>query len=247
MVIYNVLNALLYCARRMHDRFGLGRGFLRIASRPDAADRPLVVVVTIEQPVVVLLAILGFKRSPSSLALLPGCPDVRRRGDGHHQAAWFRQSEVVLGFRRTGDRTGTRPTRPKIGFWHIASFAWDLQPGDARRAVGHGPVPLRQTLMVRRLFLVWRCSATMAWTASIMGRAAPGARQAADDPRLGRVAFTTLGISGALAVVIAGWTTPTPLSTERIGPQAVTPAGRMAVTPLPAPVTTVVACFPFVS
>ncbi|GAG01909.1 unnamed protein product, partial [marine sediment metagenome] len=64
----------------------------------------------------------------------------------------------------------------------------------------------------------------------------------------GEVAFAALGWMGALAVVIAGWTTSNPtLYRAGLALQAVTPGWtRWLVTLIAGGVTTIIACFPFV-
>jgi NCS1 family nucleobase:cation symporter-1 len=66
------------------------------------------------------------------------------------------------------------------------------------------------------------------------------------DP--GSVATTALGISGAIAVVIAGWTTSNPtIYRAGLALQVTTPNWpRWLVTLLAGAVTTIIACFPFV-
>jgi len=64
----------------------------------------------------------------------------------------------------------------------------------------------------------------------------------------GEVAFRALGVMGALAVVIAGWTTSNPtLYRAGLALQVVTPGWpRWVVTLIAGAVTTAIACFPFV-
>ena len=64
----------------------------------------------------------------------------------------------------------------------------------------------------------------------------------------GAVAFAALGVAGAMAVVIAGWTTSNPtLYRAGLALQAVTPNWpRWKVTLMAGVVTTIIACFPFV-
>ncbi len=64
----------------------------------------------------------------------------------------------------------------------------------------------------------------------------------------GSVAYEALGLAGALAVVIAGWTTSNPtLYRAGLALQAVTPGWpRWLVTLIAGTITTLIACFPFV-
>src|SRR5206468_3215442 len=64
----------------------------------------------------------------------------------------------------------------------------------------------------------------------------------------GEVAYQSLGVSGAIAVVLAGWTTSNPtLYRAGLALQAITPGWpRWLVTLLAGIVTVIIACSPFV-
>jgi NCS1 family nucleobase:cation symporter-1 len=91
-------------------------------------------------------------------------------------------------------------------------------------------------------YIAWIC-------AGLMGA---GAALAAATPLTqmdaGGVAYQALGVSGILAVVVAGWTTSNPtLYRAGLALQAVTPNwSRTRVTIITGVITTVIACFPFV-
>jgi NCS1 family nucleobase:cation symporter-1 len=90
----------------------------------------------------------------------------------------------------------------------------------------------------------------LAWIfAGVMGAAAAAIlKTAISDLDAGAVAYQALGVSGIIAVVLAGWTTSNPtLYRAGLAFQAVTPNWpRWFVTLLVGAATTGVACFPFV-
>jgi NCS1 family nucleobase:cation symporter-1 len=90
----------------------------------------------------------------------------------------------------------------------------------------------------------------LAWIAAgIMGAAAAVAmQQPLIELDAGGVAFYALGVSGAVAVVIAGWTTSNPtLYRAGLALQVVTPNWpRWLVTLVAGSITTLIACSPFV-
>ncbi|MCX7426584.1 MAG: nucleoside transporter [Planctomycetia bacterium] len=260
MVIYNVLNAILFCvlagamitvsASAVRIPFG-------IASQtnwyPD--DARFVLVVLGVGAVVVTLAILGFKRlaqfaaicSPwmllmfvaGALVTLPLLGDIRGFGD----------------FWRLADKyiwTGPAPGQTEaIGFWHIVAFAWicnlamhlgmsDMALFRYARRWQYGFISA--VGMYLGHYLAWIC-------AGIMGASvATVLRVSLTELDSGEVAYAALGASGALTVVIAGWTTANPtLYRAGLALQVVTPGWpRWAVTLAAGAVTTVIACFPFV-
>jgi NCS1 family nucleobase:cation symporter-1 len=91
-------------------------------------------------------------------------------------------------------------------------------------------------------YLAWICAGIMgAATALILGKAI-------GELDAGGVASQALGVSGIIAVVIAGWTTSNPtLYRAGLAFQAVTPGWpRWLVTLVAGAVTTAIACSPFV-
>lgn len=138
-----------------------------------------------------------------------------------------------------------------IGFWHIAAFAWicnlamhiglsDMAIFRFAKSSWYG---LYSSLgMFLGHYLAWIC-------AGIMGAAA--ARLTATPLMMldsGQVAFLSLGWAGAIAVIIAGWTTSNPtLYRAGLALQVITPNWpRWLVTLLAGVITTTIACFPFV-
>lgn len=260
MVVYNVLNAALYCvlagcmitvaASAVRIPFGIEpqTGLL-------PTDPWFVLVVIGVGAVVVLLAILGFKRlaqfaslcSPWMFLMFVAGALVTVRQLGHFnsfQSFWDLADQAIW--------TGQSPDPDKaIGFWHIVSFAWIC---NLAMHIGLSDMALFRYAkkswyglyssfgMFLGHYLAWIC-------AGVMGAAAAAAlSQPLQDLDSGEVAFAALGWSGALAVVIAGWTTSNPtLYRAGLALQAVTPGWpRWLVTLVAGAVTTAVACFPFV-
>ena len=260
MVVYNILNAVLYCvlagcmitvaASAVRIPFGIEPQTELIPTDPW-----FVLVVMVVGAVVVLLAILGFKRlaqfaslcAPWMFLMFVAGALVTVRQLGH-----FTHFE---GFLDLADRTiwtGKSPDpNNEIGFWHIVSFAWIC---NLAMHIGLSDMALFRYAkkswyglyssfgMFLGHYLAWIC-------AGIMGAAAASMlRQPLQNLDSGQVAFTALGWSGALAVVIAGWTTSNPtLYRAGLALQVVTPGWpRWLVTLVAGIVTTAVACFPFV-
>ena len=266
MVVYNILNAILYCvlagcmitvaASAVRIPFGI---------EPQTGMYPtdpwFVLVVIIVGAVVVLLAILGFKRLAQFAALcapwmflmfIAGALVTVR------QLGYFTGLESFWDLAEKEIWTGKAPDPDsQLGLWHIVSFAWIC---NLAMHIGLSDMALFRYAkkswyglyssfgMFLGHYLAWICAGIMgAAAAKMLGRLLydPVTEQAIDT---GEIAFTALGISGALAVVIAGWTTSNPtLYRAGLALQAVTPGWpRWLVTLLAGVVTTAVACFPFV-
>ena len=258
--IYNVVNALMYSilagcmitvsASALRIPFGIPP---QLDWYP--TDFRFVLVVLGVGAVVVTLAVLGFKRlatfatvcSPwmflmfivGAIAVLPEL-FASSQGGGFFEMA--RQS-VWTG--QTPD--GSVP----MGFWKVAAFAWICNLGM------HGGLSDMALFRYARKsayglcssfgmflghYLAWICAGLMgAGAALLMGRSLV-------QLDAGEVGFQALGWVGALAVVIAGWTTSNP-TLYRVGLalQAVTPNwSRAKITLVAGIATTAVACFPFV-
>lgn len=146
---------------------------------------------------------------------------------------------------------GPRAARSPIGFWHIVFFAWicnlAMHLGLSDMAIFRfAKRPWYGLFSAFGMFLghylAWIC-------AGIMGAAAARLMM---TPLMqldsGQVAYLILGWAGAIAVVIAGWTTSNPtLYRAGLALQIVTPNWpRWLVTFLAGTITTAIACFPFV-
>lgn len=258
--IYNVANALLYAilagcmitvsASAVRIPFGIPP---QIDWYP--TDFRFVLVVLAVGAIVVTLAVLGFQKlatfasvcSPwmflmfivGALAVLP---ELLSGASVH---GFFEMAGRVVWTGHTPD--GSEP----MGFWKVAAFAWicnlgmhgalsDMALFRFARKASYGL--FSSFGMFLGHYLAWICAGLMGAGAAIL------MNRPLVELDAGEVGFQALGWVGALAVVIAGWTTSNP-TLYRVGLalQAVTPNwSRAKVTLVAGVVTTLVACFPFV-
>jgi NCS1 family nucleobase:cation symporter-1 len=259
-VAYNVLNALLHCilagamftvaasAVRIYFRIPPQTGWL-------PTDPRFVVLVLAVGAVVVALAIVGFKRLAQfasvcapwmvMMFVVGALVSLPILGNVNGLSAFW---DVA----RTKVWIGPQPGQEHpLGFWHVAAFAWVC---NLATHLGLSDMALFRFAkrpwygvysafgMYLGHFLAWIC-------AGIMGAAAAAlARQPLEDLDSGAVAYSALGVMGAVCVVLAGWSTANPtLYRAGLAFQAVTPGWpRWLVTLLAGVVTTIVACSPFV-
>jgi purine-cytosine permease-like protein len=140
-----------------------------------------------------------------------------------------------------------------LTFWQIVAFAWicnlamhlglsDMALFRYARRSWYGLFSAFGMYLGH--YVAWIC-------AGVMGAAVASATMMNTPLTMldsGEVAFRALGVMGALAVVIAGWTTSNPtLYRAGLALQVVTPGWpRWLVTLVAGAVTTAIACFPFV-
>ncbi|HNQ22611.1 MAG TPA: nucleoside transporter [Phycisphaerae bacterium] len=266
-VIYNVLNALLFCvlagcmitvsASAVRIPFGIPA-----QTHWYPTDARFVLTVCLVGAVVVWLAIAGFKRlaafaavcSPwmllmfivGALVVLPALGESTGVGVPRNlRQFWQIGTQAVW----TGSTPAGGP--PLIGFWHVAAFAWIC---NLAMHMGLSDMAIFRYAKRASYGLYSACGMLLghylAWIAAgVMGAGAALALQlpltALDS---GAVAYQALGVSGIIAVVIAGWTTSNPtLYRAGLALQVITPDWpRWLVTLVVGIVTTIVACFPFV-
>jgi len=265
-LIYNVLNAVLYCilagcmitVSASAVRIPLG-----IPAQVDwyPNDFRFVLVVLFVGGVVVALAILGFKKlagfatvcSPwmflmflaGAIVMLPrlaaaaGMTSIGSWGD------FFAMGRSVVWTGETPD--GSAP----LGFWKVAAFAWicnlAMHGGLSDMALFRYAKKASYGLfsafgMFLGHYLAWICAGMMGVGAAvILIRPLP-------TIDAGEVGYQALGVAGIIAVIIAGWTTSNPtLYRAGLALQAITPNwSRAKVTAAAGTITTIVACFPFV-
>ena len=154
-------------------------------------------------------------------------------------------------FKQMADLHIWRDTDGELGFWHVAAFAWICN------LAMHGGLADMTILRFARKaqygyfsalgmfighFMAWVCAGIMGAGAALLMKTAINEL----DP--GAVAFHALGVSGILAVIIAGWTTANPtIYRAGLAFQSLNPNwSRQKVTALTGVVTTIIACFPFV-
>jgi NCS1 family nucleobase:cation symporter-1 len=265
-VIYNLLNAVLFCilagcmitvsASAVRIPFGIAP---QVHWYPD--DLRFVLVVLVVGAVVVSLAMAGFKKlaafasvcSPwmflmfiaGALVALPALAQQAGLAGVSSVGDFFTMADRVVWTGRTPD--GVAP----MGFWKIAAFAWicnlamhgGLSDMALFRYARHSSYGLFSAIgMFLGHYLAWLCAGLMGAGAALLLQAPLAGLDS------GAVAYTTLGWSGILAVIVAGWTTSNPtLYRAGLALQAITPNwSRARVTLVAGIATTVIACFPFV-
>jgi len=253
--IYNVANALLYCilAGAMISVSATAVGLAFKIPTPALTDVfpnsvGWALITLLVGSVVTVIAILGFEKvskfstvcSPwlfaifiaGALALLPSLGEIRSLSDFWHIA----ETKIWNGIAATGQE--------KYSFWHITFFAWfcnmamhiDLSDMAIFRFAKNWKYGFFLAFgMYPGHFLAWICSGIM--VAAVARKMDPG-----------MMAFTAVGFAGAVAVVIAGWTTANPpMYRADLALQVATPNWkRWRVTLIAGLVTTIVACFPVV-
>ncbi len=259
-LIYNLINAALFCvlagcmitvsASAVRIPFGIPA---QVGWYP--TDWRFVAVVLMVGAVVVAMATLGFKSvavfsavcSPWMFLMFIGgavvAVPVLMQAAGTE--AFFEMCARAVWTGRTPDGS------PPMGFWKVAAFAWicnlAMHGGLSDMALfRYAKKPSYGLASVAGMFLghylAWICAGLMgAGAAALLGM--PLGKL---DP--GDVAFRTLGWSGVIAVIAAGWTTSNPtLYRAGLALQAITPNwSRARVTIVAGVVTTTIACFPFV-
>jgi len=264
--IYNILNAVLFCilagcmitvsASAIRIPFGIPA-----QTQWYPQDVRFVLVAVIVGAVVVALAILGFKRlaqfsevcSPwmflmfiaGAIAMLPVLAEKVLGGQIANFADFWTMANKAIW-------TGKAPPgKESIGLWHVAAFAWicnlamhaGLSDMALLRYAKKASYGLYSAFgMFLGHYLAWVCAGIMgAATALVLGTTI-------DKLDAGGVAWQSLGVSGIIAVVLAGWTTSNPtLYRAGLAFQAVTPGWpRWLVTLAAGIVTTLISCSPFV-
>jgi NCS1 family nucleobase:cation symporter-1 len=261
--IYNVLNAVMFCilsgtmitvsASSVRIPFGIPP---QIKWYPE--DPRFVLIVLAVGAVVVVVAIAGFRRLAQfnevcvpwifvmffagAVAMLPALAETAGNGtQGNKFNLWRLANETIW----------VKNSSTGIGFWHVVAFAWIC---NLAMHVGLSDMALLRFAKRPAYALYSACGMFLghylAWVcAGVMGAAvAVVTGVALDKLDAGGVAHTALGVSGAIAVVLAGWSTSNPtLYRAGLALQAVTPGWpRWLVTLAAGAFTTIIACFPFV-
>lgn len=276
--VYNVLNAFLYCilagcmitvsASAIRIPLGISeqKGWV-----PD--DIRFVLLVFVIGAVVVAFAIFGFKRlaqfseicSPWMFLMFVGgalvmLPILGKYALDSHAIRSFGNFWQVA--QTTVWRGEAPPGQVRMSFWHIAAFAWicnlAMHGGLSdmalfRFAPNHWYGLYSSFGMFLGHYLAWICAGIMGAGAAfvLMGGQGDfalfhGTMRDKVDP--GFMANYALGVSGLIAVVLAGWTTSNPtLYRAGLALQAITPGWpRWLVTLVAGTLTTLLACSPFV-
>ncbi len=257
MVIYNIANAFLYCilAGAMISVAATAVGIPFNIEMPSLTDQypnsvGWVLVVWLVGAVVCTIAVLGFKRVSQfsgvcvpwmflvfiagALAVLPKLEGFNSLGDFWHVA----KTQIWDGVPKEGQE--------KLGMYHIIFFAWFC---NLAMHVGLSDMALFRYAkswtygfysalgMYLGHFLAWICSGIMI---AVYGR------EFGFGIEPGPMAYNACGLTGAAAVVIAGWTTANPtIYRAGLALQIVTPNWpRWAMTIVAFAVATTLACFP---
>ena len=261
--LYNVLNAVMFCilsgtmitvsASAVRIPFGIPA-----QTKWYPEDVRFVLVVLVVGAVVVGLAILGFRRLvqfsevcvpwlfvmffAGAVAALPLLARQTTGGSLSNLADLWRIADEMVYIHNP---------ESGLGLWHITAFAWicniafhvGLSDMAVLRYAPRATYGLYSAFgMYLGHYLAWVCAGVMGATTALVLK--KGITEL--DP--GEVAFQTLGVSGILAVIIAGLATSNPtLYRAGLALQTVTPGWpRWFVTLLAGTGTTIVACFPFV-
>ncbi|MCA8994582.1 MAG: hypothetical protein KDA88_21570 [Planctomycetaceae bacterium] len=262
--IYNVLNALLFCilsgtmitvsASAIRIPFGI-----EPQTKWYPEDFRFVLIVLLVGAVVVAVAILGFKRlAQFSEVCVPWLFVMFGAGAILMLPVLARANPNVASISGLSDlwtiaqeQIWIRRPDSELGVWHIAAFAWicnlafhaGLSDMATLRYAPRASYGLYSACgMYLGHYFAWICAGVMGAAAALL------LKTPLDQLDAGAVAYQSLGLSGILAVLIAGWATSNPtLYRAGLALQAVTPGWpRWFVTLLVGIATTVVACFPFV-
>jgi NCS1 family nucleobase:cation symporter-1 len=262
----NVLNALLYCVLA-GAMITVSASALRIPlgipaqTRLVPDDWRFVALVLAIGAVVTWIAIRGFRQlatfsaaaSPwmfsmflaGALAVLPALARAAGIGEVRTWADFWAVGRSSIWTGATADGS------PPLTFWHVAAFAWicnaamhaglsDMAVLRFARRASYGLFSSFGSLLGH--YVAWIAAGIMGAGAAVLAQRPLGALDSGD------VAFTALGWCGALAVVLAGWTTANPtIYRAGLALQTLTSGGsRARITLWVGVATSAIACFPFV-
>jgi len=262
--VYNVLNAILFCvlsgtmitvsASAIRIPFGIAP-----QTKWYPEDLRFVLIVMMVGVVVVSVAILGFKRLAQFSEVCVPWIFVMFFAGAVGMLPVLAQASAGMGtidgisdlWRIAREQIWLHDPDSGLGVWHITAFAWicnlafhvGLSDMAILRYAPRASYGLFSACgMYLGHYLAWVCAGVMGAAAALILQRPLGELDA------GEVAFQSLGLSGVLAVIIAGWATSNPtLYRAGLALQAVTPGwSRWLVTLLAGIATTLVACFPFV-
>ena len=262
--VYNVLNAILFCilsgtmitvsASAIRIPFGIAP-----QTKWYPEDLRFVLIVLMVGVVVVSVAILGFKRLAQFSEVCVPWIFVMFFAGAVGTLPVLAQASPGMGtmggiadlWRIAEQQIWLHNPDSGLGIWHITAFAWicnlafhiGLSDMAILRYAPRASYGLFSACgMYLGHYLAWICAGVMGAAAALILQRPLG------DLDAGEVAFQALGLSGVLAVIIAGWATSNPtLYRAGLALQAVTPGWpRWLVTMLAGTATTAVACFPFV-
>ncbi|MDW6001360.1 purine-cytosine permease family protein [Vibrio mangrovi] len=264
--VYNVVNAVLFCA--------LGGSMITVSASavrilfdipaqthwyPDSSA--FVAVALAVGAIVVAIAVLGFKKcaqfatvcSPWLLVIfitggMVCLPVLSNLGNGEAFAGISQFTELADKYIWTGQ---TPDGSPSMTFWQIAAFAWVCN------LAMHGSLGDMAILRFAKSpkygyfsafgmffghYLAWICAGIMGAGAMLVMNTSMSNLDA------GGIAYAALGATGIIAVIIAGWTTSNPtIYRAGLAIQSIFPnKSRAYITTIIGIVTAIIACFPFV-
>jgi len=264
--IYNVVNAVLFCALG-GSMITVSASAVRILFDVPAqtnwypTSMSFVLVALAVGAIVVAVAVLGFKKcaqfatvcSPWLLVMFVTGGMVTLPA-----LSFFGEGSAFTGFSQFLDLadkyiwTGSTPDgSPSLTFWQIAAFAWvcnlamhgSLGDMALLRFAKRSSYGLFSAFgMFFGHYIAWICAGIMGAGAMLMLKTGMGNLDA------GGIAYSALGAAGIVAVIIAGWTTSNPtIYRAGLAIQSIFPNhSRAYITTIVGIVTAIVACFPFV-
>lgn len=264
--VYNVVNAVLFCA--------LGGSMITVSASavrilfdipaqthwyPDSAA--FVAVALAVGAIVVAIAVLGFKKcaqfatvcSPWLLVIfvtggMVSLPALSNLGNGEAFSGFGQFVALADQYIWTGQ---TPDGSPSMTFWQIAAFAWVCN------LAMHGSLGDMALLRFAKSakygyfsafgmffghYIAWICAGIMGAAAMLL------LKTGMQNLDAGGIAYAALGATGIIAVIIAGWTTSNPtIYRAGLAIQSIFPTkSRAYITTIIGVVTAIIACFPFV-
>ncbi|USE01390.1 nucleoside transporter [Vibrio sp. SCSIO 43133] len=264
--VYNVVNAVLFCA--------LGGAMITVSASavrilfdipaqthwyPTSAA--FVAVALAVGAIVVAIAVLGFQKcaqfatvcSPWLLVVfvtggMVALPALSNIGNGETFTGFGQFLSLADQYIWTGQ---TPDGSPSMTFWQIAAFAWVCN------LAMHGSLGDMALLRFAKSskygyfsafgmffghYIAWICAGIMGAGAMLLMQTTMSNLDA------GGIAHAVLGTTGIVAVIIAGWTTSNPtIYRAGLAIQSIFPnKSRAYITTIVGVVTAIIACFPFV-
>lgn len=264
--VYNVVNAVLFCALG-GSMITVSASAVRIVFDVPAQTNwyptsgAFIAVALAVGAIVVAIAVLGFKKcaqfatvcSPWLLVIfitggMVSLPALSNLGNGEQFTGMGQFLALADQYIWTGQ---TPDGSSSMTFWQIAAFAWVCN------LAMHGSLGDMALLRFAKSakygyfsafgmffghYLAWICAGIMGAGAMLMLDTGMGNLDA------GGIAHAALGATGIVAVIIAGWTTSNPtIYRAGLAIQSIFPnKSRAYITTIIGVVTAVIACFPFV-
>lgn len=264
--VYNVVNAVLFCA--------LGGAMITVSASAVRIlfdipaqthwypNSPAFIAVALAVgAIVVAIAVLGFQKcaqfatvcSPWLLIIfvtggMVALPALSNVGNGETFTGFSQFLSLADQYIWTGQ---TPDGSPSMTFWQIAAFAWVCN------LAMHGSLGDMALLRFAKSarygyfsafgmffghYIAWICAGVMGAGAMLLMQTSMSNLDA------GGIAYAVLGSTGIIAVIIAGWTTSNPtIYRAGLAIQSIFPnKSRAYITTIVGVVTAVIACFPFV-